>query len=719
MTQLLINIGSAPNDGTGDQLRTSFDKCNLNFTELYSRSASVSGFAEYKFDTTTTPPPASGYIRANNASVAAVTVLYFNNVTNNGSDIKRVLTEMPVGTVMIIQDQDNNVNFGKFTVTATPIDQTSYVQFPVSCSDSGGTLFNNARVLVAVMGGGGGGGGAPTSAEYLTKSADATLTAERVITDATAITWDWTTAGQVKAIRAALTGDVTAAADGVATTIANGAVTNAKHANSPASTIKGNNTVSAAAPIDLTGTQTTAMLDVFTSALKGLAPPSGGGTANFLRADATWAAPAGGGGGTTQVKVQTFTASGSYVPSANLISAVVECVGGGGGGGGIASSSNQGQGGGGGAGGYSRKYLTAAQIGASQTITIGSFGAGGAAGNNNGVAGLDTSFGTLCIGKGGSGGGGQSANSAGNGGAGGIAGTGDITGTGEPGFGGTAGGSIATAVASPAGGSSAYGGGGAAFGGNISGPGNAATGYGSGGGGGNCFAGGAAQAGGNGSAGICIVTEYIGIVPSGGGNVPTYQTFTSGSGTYTTPIGVRQIEVTLIGGGAGGGGGGGGGVGTAGGNTTFGASWAANGGSVNLAYYQSGPGGTVTAGAGTIESVIGARGQDGIGAGATESAGGQGGATPYGGAGGGGNGRAGAIASANTGSGGGGGGSGTSASGAGGAAGGYLRVIINTPAATYAYAIGAAGSGGSVGSGGSPGAGGNGAAGIIIVREIY
>lgn len=46
----------------------------------------------------------------------------------------------------------------------------------------------------------------------------------------------------------------------------------------------------------ITGTQTTALLDVFTSTLKGVAPASGGGTTNFLRADATWAAPAGGGG---------------------------------------------------------------------------------------------------------------------------------------------------------------------------------------------------------------------------------------------------------------------------------------------------------------------------------------------------------------------------------------------------------------------------------------
>jgi hypothetical protein len=38
------------------------------------------------------------------------------------------------------------------------------------------------------------------------------------------------------------------------------------------------------------------MLDVFNNATKGVAPASGGGTANYLRADGTWAAPPGTGG---------------------------------------------------------------------------------------------------------------------------------------------------------------------------------------------------------------------------------------------------------------------------------------------------------------------------------------------------------------------------------------------------------------------------------------
>ena len=41
MTQQTINIGTAPNDGTGDYIRVAFDKMNDNFDELYAMVAAV------------------------------------------------------------------------------------------------------------------------------------------------------------------------------------------------------------------------------------------------------------------------------------------------------------------------------------------------------------------------------------------------------------------------------------------------------------------------------------------------------------------------------------------------------------------------------------------------------------------------------------------------------------------------------------------------------
>jgi hypothetical protein len=55
----------------------------------------------------------------------------------------------------------------------------------------------------------------------------------------------------------------------------------------------GRTTAATGDPEVLTATQATALLDVFTSSLKGVVPASGGGTTNFLRADGTWAAAGG------------------------------------------------------------------------------------------------------------------------------------------------------------------------------------------------------------------------------------------------------------------------------------------------------------------------------------------------------------------------------------------------------------------------------------------
>lgn len=41
MTQQTINVGTVANDGTGDPLRTAFQKTNANFTELYSPAVGV------------------------------------------------------------------------------------------------------------------------------------------------------------------------------------------------------------------------------------------------------------------------------------------------------------------------------------------------------------------------------------------------------------------------------------------------------------------------------------------------------------------------------------------------------------------------------------------------------------------------------------------------------------------------------------------------------
>jgi hypothetical protein len=217
------------------------------------------------------------------------------------------------------------------------------------------------------------------------------------------------------------------------------------------------------------------------------------------------------------VIVKTAVGTSTYTPSVGLNFAVVECVGGGGGGAGTVSSSLNGQqlnGGGGGAGGYSRKTLTAAAIGSSQTVTVGNFGSG-SVGNVAAGAGTASSFGSLCVANGGGGAG--PAPTFSNGGAGGsvTGAVGDIVAAGTPGFAGGGSNSNSIYFLLGSGGSSYFGGGAAQppipTHGSYNGP-NGGN-YGAGGAGGMIFSDGTATGssnGGNGSAGVVIITEYIG-----------------------------------------------------------------------------------------------------------------------------------------------------------------------------------------------------------------
>jgi hypothetical protein len=218
---------------------------------------------------------------------------------------------------------------------------------------------------------------------------------------------------------------------------------------------------------------------------------------------------------------------------------------------------------------------------------------------------------------------------------------------------------------------------------------------------------------------------------------PTVQRFTSGSGTYTTPTSPRSpvyIKVKMVGGGGGGGSSGTAsfGNGTAGGNTTFGTSLlTANGGSgANGGGANGGLGGAATVNSPAVRIVASSGGQGGS-SGANGNAspgtvsqmpGANGASTPFagGGAGGGQGAGVGQVPPANSGAGGGGGAMGNAASsfsGSGGGAGAYIEAIIPSPGASYAYAVGANGTGGTAGTSGV--AGGNGAAGQIIVEEYY
>lgn len=89
----------------------------------------------------------------------------------------------------------------------------------------------------------------------------------------------------------------------------------------PDDTVLGNVSGGTAAPTALTQAQLTLLVNPFTSLLAGVAPASGGGTTNYLRADGTWSAPAGSGSVTSVALTAPaiFTVTGSPITSAGTL----------------------------------------------------------------------------------------------------------------------------------------------------------------------------------------------------------------------------------------------------------------------------------------------------------------------------------------------------------------------------------------------------------------
>lgn len=236
---------------------------------------------------------------------------------------------------------------------------------------------------------------------------------------------------------------------------------------------------------------------------------------------------------------QSFTSDGTWTKPTGLTGnelVLIHAWGAGGGGGGVDgnAASQPNSSGGGGGGGFSEISVLASALGATETVTIGVGGAGGAAGVNFGLVGGNTTFGTHLTAYGGGGGFGLNGPAPGGGAGGGGGGDNAVgsvgatsTGGAGGGFGGGAGnggpssryggaGGANDGNAGPAGFYGGGGGGGGGAGGSANKAGGASK-YGGGGGASGNAAGGVSKYGGSGGGSVQDATGAAGTAPGGGG----------------------------------------------------------------------------------------------------------------------------------------------------------------------------------------------------------
>ena len=152
MAQQTINIGSAPNDGTGDPLRTSFTKCNANFTELYAETL---GAAPLESPIFTGDPTAPTPATADNDTSIATTAFVKAQGYALGADFPATAwaawsptISSSIGTIT-----SSTVNIARYTKAGKAI--TAYFDVTITNAGTGaGYLHISIPVTASASGGG-------------------------------------------------------------------------------------------------------------------------------------------------------------------------------------------------------------------------------------------------------------------------------------------------------------------------------------------------------------------------------------------------------------------------------------------------------------------------------------------------------------------------------------------------------------------------------------
>ncbi|MET0787203.1 MAG: hypothetical protein ABWY25_10900 [Paenisporosarcina sp.] len=116
----------------------------------YSGSGSrTSNLVNYSYSVATGTPPSTNQVRFNAGfPYTAVTALYFDDITADGQDIRVGLLRIPPGSLIYVQDKNDDTMSGTFLTTTFPIDHTTWVEFTVVHYAHGAAIGGGQLALV-------------------------------------------------------------------------------------------------------------------------------------------------------------------------------------------------------------------------------------------------------------------------------------------------------------------------------------------------------------------------------------------------------------------------------------------------------------------------------------------------------------------------------------------------------------------------------------------
>ena len=307
--------GGLPVGGTTGQTLQKNSATNYD-TGWITQTTTSESIWNYK-NVVTMADPATGNVRVNNAAFGSVTQMAISKNDGNGTDRTPLLASLQIGDIIEVQDQTTAANWARYNISAAVVNNTTWFQIPIAfVTGSGSNPANNDNLLLTFNTSGGGGGAGVVSSVFGRTGAVVATSGDYGFSLISGIL------GATQ--HPALTGDVTTPSGSVATTISNNAVTYAKMQNVSADVLLGRGSapgipqeITLGTALGISGTTLSAENMVASGTLHaaGLAPDPGStaGTTKFLREDATWVVPAGGGGtpGGANTNVQ-FNNSGAF-----------------------------------------------------------------------------------------------------------------------------------------------------------------------------------------------------------------------------------------------------------------------------------------------------------------------------------------------------------------------------------------------------------------------
>jgi len=125
---------------------------SITGTTLNSLSGGASVDGSWNFSTSTVAAdPGNKRFRVNNATLASVTQIYFNDTTNQNFDASTILGFLRNGNRIYLQQKNDATRAALFLVTGNATDNVGWWTVPVTAIADGGILFQNNADVAAVF----------------------------------------------------------------------------------------------------------------------------------------------------------------------------------------------------------------------------------------------------------------------------------------------------------------------------------------------------------------------------------------------------------------------------------------------------------------------------------------------------------------------------------------------------------------------------------------